>query len=86
MPEAEQSASALTSDSAAPKAGTIASDANEVKTVPPHWIREKLHTGHGNYKWSEPFDPIERAKEEQAAEDERLKQRGSFPAPEPAKD
>jgi hypothetical protein len=66
-------------------AGTIANDADEKRVVPPHYIREKIHTGHGNFVWSEPFDPAERVKEEAEARRASLAQRGTFPEPEPAK-
>lgn len=44
--------------------GTLTADPAEVKVVPPGWIRERVHIGDGHYKWSEPFDPVARAKEE----------------------
>ncbi len=80
MPENEQNNPQ--SEAQPTRAGTVASDASDVKVVPPHFIRERVHTGHGNFAWSEPFDPIERAKADLAAEEERLKERGSFAQPE----
>jgi hypothetical protein len=81
-------------------AGTLARDANEVKATPYGWIRERVHVGDGHFVWSEPFDPMKRAAEENEIEQEKLRLRGAMsesdlkgltervhnpPAPEPEK-
>lgn len=68
-------------------AGTLARDANEVKATPAGWIRERVHIGDGNFKWSEPFDPLARAKEEAEAAAEKMAHRMSGqPKPAPEKE
>lgn len=83
MVDSTDPAAKLTSDrGTTAAAGTLVSDANQVKATPAGWIRERVHIGDGHFKWSEPFDPMARHREEAEAAAEKLAARAPPPPPE----